>query len=293
MKFIASNSVNIDEWSVVLDNDLLITYVPAGTDPAHFIGTEVEETLTFPLENVLDLHPQKVMRTTALSDTGGEVGAMISIPFPYGYTDSIALFNTNASIAIVSVINTDSTHTEYTDGEEVYTESIDLQGAATYQQWISDRGKKEQTEFFITYPHLTTSHIVNIYLLAPVDGTGKIEAGVVFVGEVQQVSTLINGITQTFKDYSVVSELANGSTYILNRSIVRLYNFALDMCDSGGDPHALQRAFEEVGAEPIPWLIDDSSQERWLVFARKNTEPSGNFYAFNRVKANISLIEVL
>ena len=286
MKRIEENEIFIDQYSVMLDNELPITYVsPVGVVPGHFTGTDAEDP-NFPIDNIVDLHPQKVARGTVDS-------ILISIPLPFGYSNAVALFNTNATSAIVSVINTGDDDPDYADGEEVFSVLLELQGAKTYQQLISDRDKPSQKEFFVEYPFRSTSHVVNIFLTGSVDGSGKIDTGVVFVGRSFTSAEPLLGLTQTFKDFSLVSELATGATYILKRDIVRVFTMTIDMCVDTDEPRRLQKTFADIGPEPIPWLITEDEQSSWLVFARKNSEPSGSFYSHNRVKANLSLIEVL
>ena len=276
-----------DPYLVYLESVPAPVFVPAGSpglsDPPHMTGTASQDPI-YPIANITDNHPQKLAKSLG-------VDIVRSIPM-MGPSSSIALFNTNASIAKISILDGVTGDEILSIDGTVGEHTLELQGASTYEQLITDRDKANLREFFVTYDKVSLPHVINITLQGPVDSS-FIYSGVVFAGLHRITSSITHGVTRTYKDFSIVAELNSGATYTLKRSIVRKFSFNIDTCTSGGTPEDLKETFIRIGPDPIPWLIHESPQETWLVFARKDSEPSDNFYAFNRTRSSISLIEVL
>ncbi len=263
----------VDDASLLFNPGVGTPYEP-GYVPPYMSGTP-DGVISYPASNVVDLHPKKVAKSVSYKTV---LSFLMSEP-----SSGLAIFNTNARYVRIEILDIDGNLTN------AYSFFRDLKGARTYEQLITDRNKPDLRELMVVYPTISGYHIINIYL----EESSAIEVGVVFAGLYDQFANPDLGLTQSFRDYSIVSELATGATYTLKRDMVRTYAFTSDMCESAGKPGKLKDIFLEIGPNPIPWLISDDDEEMWLVFARKDTEPSGNFYAFNRVSVAINLIEVL
>jgi len=280
---IVTNEATASNISILV-NDVEVDepyYVAATEDPyvpGHMEGTDAEDSV-YPKENLLDLHPQKVSKSSGTNDS-----ILISVVC-LNPTSAVSIFNTNAATITVEVLDV--------DGNQLFTPiATNLQGSTTYEQLITDMNKADLKEYFISYDRYAYAHVINIYLSGPVGDT-VINTGIVFAGLNITTRDASLGMTTSFKNYSIVSELASGATYILQRPRVRTFTFDIDLCVSGGDVERLKETFLEIGPHPIPWVINSGNNEMWLVFARTQSEPTTSFYTFNRSKNTINLIEVL
>jgi hypothetical protein len=248
------------------------------TSSASWIPEVNVEDSDFPVENLLDDHPKNLSKTTQ-TNVVYEFSGLAA-------TDAIAMFNCDASRVIIKVYYTTGTvEIPGTGGD------YSMSGIITYQQLISDDASYK-TALLHTYDYQVSPHTVRVFIMAK--NSDNVSCGVVRIDSLITVEDPVYPVTQSFKDYSIVAELNSGATYTLQRPIVRKFNFELDVSLCRGTPLVLMRLFKDIGPSPIPWLIhDEGAQALWLVFARKDAEPAGNFYAFNRTKIPIALIEVL
>lgn len=278
MKVIPLNKA--DNVAVYVDDSTFV-YNPA-TDVMNGVSAA---QANFPAVNVLDNHPKKVCKADYDPDPGDDVGVVYTIKMT-DVSSGVAVFNTNAKSATIEILDA-------SDGSSLYEFEFTLKGARTYQELISDQNLADLSECMVTYPYIGMEHIVNIYLSTGTDDPDTITAGVIFVGMQETFSNPDLGATQSFKDYSIVSELASGATYVLKRDLVRTFDFSVDMEECATCPKRLRDIFMDLGPEPVPWLISDSDAIMWLVFARKDTELTSTYHAHTRVKAKARLIEVL
>lgn len=250
----------------------------AGIQILASIGGASVADANYPLVNILDTHPKKVAKATAAA-------AVITIPMT-GASSSVAIFNTNAAVVTIEILNNEGgVHATFTK---------DLAGARNYYQLITRRAIPELKSWMVTYPYYAgLTHKVNIYLSEPTHGDTVVSVGVVFAGVHSEYDNPEKGITKSFKDSSVISELNSGATYVLKRPMVRTFDFNLHMCDVSGDPLRLEEMFLRLGPDPVPWMISDTNEDQWLVFARKDGEPSSIDNAYRRVKSSVKLVEVL
>ena len=273
MRLISENNIVAGNVQVLVNNSNFLYNVGNGN-----MDGDDDSKSTYPEDNVLDLHPKKVAKANS-NDTVFSFD--MTVP-----SNAITIFNTNAHLAIVEILDE--------NGNELSFSPIivSLKQARTYEELITDRNRGDLSEFGIIYDKYYKPHVINIYLSHPDSGI-DIEVGVAYIGVRDDFHEPDIGVVQTFKDYSLISELQRGATFILKRDIVRKFNFTMDFCLRSNDAERMKEIMLKVGPDPIPWWVTTANDEMWLVFARKDAEPAGTFYTYGRVKSVLNIIEVL
>ncbi len=247
------------------------------TDNISAISADEQET-NFPIENTTDNNiVKKVWRGTSADAT-----VTLTVEAD---SNTVSIFGTNAGSITVTV--KDITETSTLWGPTEY----DLRGVDTLFKFMTDTAENH-TSIWAEYDEQASQHKI----ILDFEGSSGVvvQAGVIRAGLASDYNNAEYGLTNSLKDYSVVKELNNGSTWIDNKNIVQTFsgNFLISRDD--GFPIFMKQFQDTTGVEPLPWLVLDVSQDNiYSIFARMNVLPSGNHNYVEESIINFELIEMV
>jgi hypothetical protein len=202
-------------------------------------SSSTSEDPAFPVSNLFDDRPFKLYKAVS-----GVKTATITIAID-AVSDTLALFNTNATSATVTIKDN--------GGSTVKTETFTLAGTRTYNR------------FWIEYTSQSLAHSATLALTTTAT---TLEAGVVKAGVSVQLNNPKYGISENPIDYSVVEELSNGAEYIDIRDIVRSFNLNVTTLRST-EFYNIWDIYAYYGKTPMAALIAEGFVDmQWCVFGK-------------------------
>ena len=202
-------------------------------------STATSENGAFPVSNLFDDKPGKLWKAADSVQT-----ATITVAVLAGGSNSIALFNTNATSAVVTAKDN--------LGATVKAETFTLATATrTYNRvWME-------------YTAQALSHTVTIALTTTAT---TIQAGIVKAGVAVDFRNPKYGISESIVDFSTVEQLSNGAKYVDLRDIVRKFSIQI-LTDRATDFYNLWDIVKAYGQTPMAALIaEDILDMQWCCF---------------------------
>jgi hypothetical protein len=202
-------------------------------------SSATSENGSYPVSNLFDDKPGKLWKAADSVQT-----ATITVAVLAGGSNSIALFNTNATSATVTAKNN--------GGGTVKAETFTMSTAT-----------RSYDRLWMEYTAQTLSHTVTIALTTTAT---TIEAGVVKAGVAVDFRNPKYGISEGVIDYSTVEQLSNGAKYVDKRDIVRRFGVSI-LTDRATDFYNMWDIYNAYGQTPMAALIaEDILDMQWCCF---------------------------
>ncbi len=125
--------------------------------------------------------------------------------------------------------------------------------------------------------------------------TGEtLKAGVIESGLANAFNNLSFGLTENFKDYSVINQYKYGGIYVNKRDIVRLFNGTFSTKRFSDFLTFMKTIIKNNKSNPLSiYLIDTLSSNQWVVYGRMVSIPNANYAIFSDNEISISIEEVV
>jgi hypothetical protein len=200
-------------------------------------SSATSENGAFPVANLFDDKPGKLWKA---ADSVQVATVTVAIG---ASSNSIALFNTNATSATVVMKNN--------GGGTISTTVFTLAGTRTYNR------------LWLEYTTQATSHTAEIELTTTAT---TVQAGVVKAGLAVDFRNPKYGISEGIIDYSTVEQLSNGAKYVDKRDIVRRFGVSI-LTDRATDFYNMWDIYNAYGQTPMAALIaEDILDMQWCCF---------------------------
>jgi len=249
----------------------------------------------YPIENVENDYIKKVYKS---SNNLAIITARVSAG------DSIGIYGTNATYCGIDR-RIGSAGAVWHDGDPTGVQGVWHDGIGVGQEGIW-KAESLNTET-VTLAELETGQTAiwanwtdpgtggfSLIITLNCEATAALKVGVIRAGTSLSLADPQYGINEGLHDYSVSTELNNGSWYYLKRDIVRTFSFSL-FEDRASDFYSLMHAIALLrGRRPLAWRLSDNvSDWQWIVFATMDALPSGSHDHRLHTNININLKEVV
>jgi hypothetical protein len=225
--------------------------------------TASSENGAYPATNLASDYRKKVWKAVASVQV-----ATLTVPIA-AYSGGIALYNTNATSASVSV-------TRDVGGATVYSGAWTIDEGRYWQEWT------RETVAITAAIELTTT-------------AATVEAGIVRAGDVLSMKNPKSGINETLTDHSIKKQLRNGAIYTKKLEMIRRLSWS---CLMARETHYrdLMELYEYYGPDPFAMLITDNvsgSDDIWTVFGAFDGVPSASHDDETYSNVSINILEAV
>jgi len=227
--------------------------------------TADSESGSFPATNLEDDKPKKKWQS------GGTNVATLTATVA-GDSDQVALINTNAISAVITVKLAGITQETF---------NIDLTSPHSH------------TRLWQTYTVQAAVHTIEIQLTAAAGNA--VYAGVLKIGKGVVVADPKYGVKESRRDFSIVKELNNGAYYIRQRDSVR--EFSLSFTDDRAtDFYNFTAVMDHYGPRPVAILMAenvDSDPHEWAIFGHVLNPFSGSHDHLSHSSISFTITEAV
>jgi hypothetical protein len=227
------------------------------------------EDASYPVENLLDNHPQKMYKVANTSDDYAEitVGTL-------GTTGGLGLVNIIADRASIYIENPNGIIWEPTNT---------TWANVTWKEYPNSLNKEivfdttqEYNTLWVDFNQFEGSVDIIIKLYMDKEYTDKkLSAGVLKVGVVQEIKEVIYPINIELVDYSYERLLSNGAIYYNKRNIVKRIKGSL-LTNYNTYTQFMYELAQKYGKKAIMWLIEEDSCAKLVLYGRMATLPVTN-----------------
>jgi len=240
------------------------------------------EHANYPADNLLDEHPKKVWKGTASSET-------LTFTIDAG-SNGVAIFNTNATGVTFELLDPNyiiwETGTDWETGVawSLVEDPLDI----TQITNLTGSSGSCMAEW------AKISSTVVLYVTFAQSSGDVLSAGVAVAGEFLSYSDpKYDGFTEEVIDYSIVSELSNGSVYVKARDTVRKFNVSVLMDTDTDFNEFVSDVARTLKSSPSAWVVTDTNDSRWLAYARLTKMPVGEHFSPDLSLAKFEITEVV
>jgi len=208
----------------------------------------ISANAAYPATNLTDNYRKRVWKAV---DTVKTATLTIPISAISASLGAIAIFNTNATSATITITDTVTSATVLST------------------TWTISHGRYWQ-EFTPTVNALSASLVLTTTATT-------LEAGVIRAGDVVTICNPEPGVNESLKDYSIKKELRNGAYYTKKLEMVRTFSYSMMLLRST-EFRSLMDLYEYFGPDPFAMLIANSITDihRWAVFGCFAQVPSAS-----------------
>jgi hypothetical protein len=252
---------------IILDNR--ITSVAASSSAANYPATDL-----------LNDSPKRIWKADGLSVATLELQITEAI-------DTIALFNTNAQSATISIIDPNQISwpdfAAWLTVDWVYSDVV-----AEVEPFLQSNGA---SALWLDLAKITSGVIVVVILRA--EAGAVVQAGICVAGEAVEVGQLLYGLQESIVDFSIAEQLMNGAHYYKSRDRVRNFTVsALPERETKFETFMAQFA-RTYGLAPKAMHLVPEFGNRWIVYARLSAMPSGTHSYPSRSSYQATIQEVV
>lgn len=244
------------------------------------------ENSNFPVDNLLDTHPQRVWKAADASVSSATVSVSVS-----GKSESLAMFNITADAAVISISDPNACQWESWISWESGTAWASIPPDMEIRKTWIDGG--ESKSLWVDFDQFGGIADINITLLADGLSAETIQAGVVYAGESQSFNNPKYGLQEGLVDYSTAIELSNGSFYYDKGNIVRTFSGTLLLPRDNDFYTFMLSTARANGGAPMAWNIVDNMGDKWAVYARFSSMPTGSHAHYGYSQVSFGFIEVI
>jgi len=227
--------------------------------------TSSSEDPNFPIENMLNQHPKRVYKAVNGVSSVTIQGDLLTT------SSTLCIFNTNATEAIIRIVDNASLDTTIIQGD------------------IFETG--ENNAVGIKFDPVPIGRHFGVDLTCPAGTT--LQVGIFHIGVLVQTNNPLEGLNETQTDYSTTKVLSNGATYYKKRDIIRNFSFAVSEKFSEHTDNFILDISRNFGEIPMPWFITNISDNRWLIYGKLENLISASYKLCDNAELQFNIKEVL
>lgn len=233
-------------------------------------------------------YPVSEVLTTYLSELYKASTNTTTLSFTVtGESNALALFNTNATGASFEIV--DPNQLEWGSSAEWGSDAEFATISPTIEELVNLDGVSGAC--MVEWSNITGTITVNVTLTN--DEGEAIQVGVAWAGKVLEYKEPDYDLKESRKFNSLVKKYTNGSEYIKILPNYREFVISQNLVRDTAFHSFLHDIAKEIDISPVPWLILDNDNSRWLFFARIDGDVKGAHKYKNRTVVEYTLKEAI